>query len=146
MVKAVDAMEYQSTSKLVAIVDDDELIRYSIADLLMSAGIPSRNFASAEEFMASCDLHEVACLVTDIRMPGMTGLELQRKLAADRCWMPVIFITALADTQLRAQALRAGAVEFLLKPIDDGVLLSSVQAALKCVSSAHESRGRAKCL
>jgi FixJ family two-component response regulator len=146
MVKAVDAMEYQSTSKLVAIVDDDELIRYSIADLLMSAGIPSRNFASAEEFMASCDLHEVACLVTDIRMPGMTGLELQRKLVADHCWMPVIFITALADTQLRAQALRAGAVEFLLKPIDDGVLLSSVQAAIKCISSAHGSRGRAKCL
>lgn len=144
--KAVDAMEYQSTSKLVAIVDDDDLILNSIADLLMSAGIESRTFASAEEFLASSELHEVACLVTDIRMSGMTGLELQRKLTASHRWIPIIFITALADTQLRAQALRGGAVEFLLKPIDDGVLLSSVQAALKCVSSARGPRGRAKCL
>jgi len=129
-------MEYQTRSKLIAVVDDDDLIRNSIADLLMSAGFESNTFASAEEFLASDEMHETTCLVTDIRMSGMTGLELQQKLAMDQCWMPIVFITALEDTQLRARALRAGAVEFLLKPIDDGVLLNSVQAALRCASLA----------
>lgn len=129
-------MEHSPDRKTVAIVDDDELIRNSIADLLMSSGIAAQIFASAEEFLAACEEHTFACLVTDIRMPGMTGLELQKKMAADQCWMPIIFITALGDTQLRAQALRNGAVEFLLKPIDDRVLLNSVEAALRCGSLA----------
>ena len=126
-----------SSSKpvLVAVVDDDDLIRNSIADLLSSAGIESRIFSSGEEFLADEDSQEILCLVTDIRMPGMTGLELQRKLAEHHSWLPIIFITALEDTRLRAQAMRAGAVEFLLKPVDDQVLLRSVQAALKCSSS-----------
>lgn len=129
-------MENRPGRKTVAIVDDEELIRNSIADLLMSGGIASRTFASAEEFLAACEEQVFACLVTDIRMPGMTGLELQKRLAADQCWLPIIFITALGDTQLRAQALRGGAVEFLLKPIDDRVLLNSVEAALRCGSLA----------
>jgi two-component system, LuxR family, response regulator FixJ len=127
-----------SSSKpvLVAVVDDDDLIRNSIADLLSSAGIESQTFSSGEEFLADGASQEIFCLVTDIRMPGMTGLELQRKLLEHHSWLPIIFITALEDTRLRAQAMRAGAVEFLLKPVDDQVLLRSVQAALKCSSLA----------
>jgi FixJ family two-component response regulator len=127
-----------SSSKpvLVAVVDDDDLIRNSIADLLSSVGIESQTFSSGEEFLAEGVSQEIFCLVTDIRMPGMTGLELQRKLAEHHSWLPIIFITALEDTRLRAQAMRAGAVEFLLKPVDDQVLLRSVQAALKCSSLA----------
>lgn len=121
---------------LVAVVDDDDLIRNSIADLLSSAGIESQTFSSGEEFLADGASQEIFCLVTDIRMPGMTGLELQRKLVEHHPWLPIIFITALEDTRLRAQAMRAGAVEFLLKPVDDQVLLRSVQAALKCSSLA----------
>lgn len=128
-------MKQQARSRLVAIVDDDELIRNSIEDLLMSAGISALSFSSAEEFLDSGYANGTGCLITDIRMPGMSGLELQRTLATNQRWIPIIFITALADTRLRAQALRAGAVEFLLKPIDDEVLLNSVNAALKCASA-----------
>ena len=129
-------MGYSSKPVLVAVVDDDDLIRNSIADLLSSAGIESQIFSSGEEFLADGASQEIFCLVTDIRMPGMTGLELQRKLAEHHSWLPIIFITALEDTRLRAQAMRAGAVEFLLKPVDDQVLLRTVQAALKCSSLA----------
>jgi FixJ family two-component response regulator len=145
MVEDVGAMEDRPTATLVAVVDDDDLICNSIADLLMSAGIESCTFSSAEAFLASSEIHEVGCLITDIRMAGMTGLELQRQLTADHSWLPIIFITALGDTQLRVQALRAGAVEFLLKPVDDKVLLHSVQVALKCVSSALGPRESAGC-
>jgi FixJ family two-component response regulator len=131
-----ELMGSSSEPMLVAVVDDDELLRNSIADLLSSAGIESQTFSSGEEFLADGASQEIFCLVTDIRMPGMTGLELQRKLADRHSWMPIIFITALEDTCLRAQAMRAGAVEFLLKPVDDLALLRSVQAALKCSSLA----------
>jgi len=129
-------MGSSSNPVLVAVVDDDDLLRNSIADLLSSAGIESQTFSSGEEFLANEASQETVCLVTDIRMPGMSGLDLQRKLAEHRAWVPIIFITALEDTRLRAQATRAGAVEFLLKPVDDQVLLRSVQAALKCSSLA----------
>jgi FixJ family two-component response regulator len=128
----------ESKANLIAVVDDDDLLRSSIADLLMSAGFEPRTFASAEEFLECSEMDAMACLVTDIRMSGMTGLELQRKLTGDGWWLPTIFITALEDTSLRSQALRGGAVEFLLKPIDDAVLLCSVEAALK---SAFLERG-----
>lgn len=134
MLFEVGPMDSFSKHALVAVVDDDELIRNSIADLLLSAGIESRTFSSGEEFLADGIPQETMCLVTDIRMPGMTGLELQRELADHHSWVPIIFITALEDTRLRAQAMRAGAVEFLLKPVDDEVLLHSVQAALRCYS------------
>jgi FixJ family two-component response regulator len=117
-------------AKKVAIVDDDELMRNALQGMLKSVGLPSQAFASAEEFLKSGQQHETACLIADIRMPGMSGLELQAQLNAEHCRIPTIFITAHGDTKMRMQALRAGAVEFLAKPFDDEVLLESVRAAL----------------
>jgi len=116
---------------MVAIVDDDELMRSALQGMLKSVGLPSKTFASAEDFLKSGQQHETACLIADIRMPGMSGLELQAQLNAEHCRIPTIFITAHGDTKMRMQALRAGAVEFLAKPFDDEVLLESVRAALE---------------
>jgi FixJ family two-component response regulator len=124
-------MATQTKTKLVVIVDDDELMRSALQGMLKSVGLPSQAFASAEEFLESGNQLQTACLITDIRMPGMSGLELQAKLNAERCRIPTIFITAHGDTKMRMQALRAGAVEFLAKPFDDEVLLESVRAALE---------------
>ncbi len=118
-------------TKLVAIVDDDDLMRTSLQGLLKTVGLPALAFASGGEFLSSGQQHQVACLIADIRMPGMSGLELQAKLNAERCRIPIIFITAHGDAQMRMQALRAGAVEFLAKPFDDEALLESVRAALE---------------
>lgn len=116
---------------LVAIVDDDDLMRGALQGMLKSVGLPSQAFASAEEFLTSGQQHQTACLIADIRMPGISGLELQAKLNADHCRIPTIFITAHGDEKMRLQALRAGAVEFLAKPFDDDALLESVRAALE---------------
>jgi FixJ family two-component response regulator len=116
---------------LIAIVDDDDLVRNAVQGLLKSVGLPARAFASAEEFLLSGQQRQTACLIADIRMPGMSGLELQAKLNAERCRIPTIFITAHGDVKMRMQALRAGAVEFLAKPFDDEVLLENVRVALK---------------
>jgi len=116
---------------MVAIVDDDELMRSALQGLLKAVGLPARAFASAEEFLKSGVQRQTACLIADIRMPGMSGLELQAKLNADHCRIPTIFITAHGDTRMRMQALRAGAVEFMAKPFDDEVLLGNVRAALE---------------
>jgi FixJ family two-component response regulator len=124
-------MAIQGKAKMVAIVDDDDLMRTALQGLLKSAGLLAQAFASADEFLRSGHQHDTACLITDIRMPGMSGLELQAKLNADRCRIPTIFITAHGDAKMRMQAMRAGAVEFLAKPFDDEALLESVRAALE---------------
>jgi FixJ family two-component response regulator len=124
-------MAIQKKTKLVAIVDDDDLMRSALQGMLKSVGLRSQAFASAEEFLNSGQQRQTACLITDIRMPGMSGLELQAKLNAEHCRIPTIFITAHGDTKMRMQALRAGAVEFLAKPFDDDALLGSVRAALE---------------
>jgi FixJ family two-component response regulator len=124
-------MDIQEKTKLVAILDDDESMRSALQGLLKAAGLPAQAFASAEDFLKSGQQHQTACLIADIRMPGMSGLELQAQLNAERCKIPTIFITAHGDTKMRMQALRAGAVEFLSKPFDDEVLLESVRAALE---------------
>jgi FixJ family two-component response regulator len=118
--------------KVVSIVDDDDLMRTALQGLLKAVGLPARAFASAEAFLESGHQHDTACLIADIRMSGMSGLELQSKLNAERIRIPTIFITAHGDERLRMQALRAGAVEFLPKPFDDKALLESVRAALDC--------------
>ncbi|HUC30353.1 MAG TPA: response regulator [Candidatus Acidoferrum sp.] len=125
------SMAIPTRAKKVAIVDDDELMRNALQGMLKSVGLQSQAFASAEEFLKSGQQHETACLIADIRMPGMSGLELQAQLNAEHCRIPTIFITAHGDTKMRMQALRAGAVEFLAKPFDDDVLLESVRAALE---------------
>ena len=124
-------MAIQRKTKLVAVVDDDDLMRSALQGMLKSVGLPSQTFASAEEFLNSGQQRQTACLIADIRMPGMSGLELQAKLNAEHCRIPTIFITAHGDTKMRMQALRAGAVEFLAKPFDDEALLGSVRAALE---------------
>ena len=116
---------------MVAIVDDDDSVRDALHGLLKAVGLPAIAFASAEEFLMSGQQHETACLIADIRMPGISGPELQAKLNAEHCRIPTIFITAHGDEKMRMQALRAGAVEFMAKPFDDEVLLDSVRAALE---------------
>ena len=124
-------MATQGKPRLVAIVDDDDSMRSALQGLLQSAAFPARSFASAEEFLKSGQQHQVACLIADIRMPGMSGLELQAQLNTQRCRIPIIFITAHGDEKMRMQALRAGAVEFMAKPFNDEALLESVRAALE---------------
>jgi len=124
-------MAIRGKAKMVAIVDDDDLMRTALQGLLKSAGLLAQPFASAEEFLRSGHQHDTACLITDIRMPGMSGLELQAQLNADHCRIPTIFITAHGDAKMRMQAMRAGAVEFLAKPFDDEALLESVRAAME---------------
>jgi FixJ family two-component response regulator len=132
LVKAHPAsMAPERQNKFVALVDDDDLVRTAIQGLLKSVGLPARAYASGEEFLDSGQQHETACLIADIRMPGMSGLDLQARLNAERCQIPTIFITAHGDEEMRLQALRAGAVEFLPKPFDDELLLESVWAALE---------------
>jgi FixJ family two-component response regulator len=123
-------MAIQGDTTIVAIVDDDDLMRSALQGLLKEAGLPAQAFASAEEFLQSGQQHQTACLIADIRMSGMSGLDLQAKLNDEQVRIPTIFITAHGDARMRMQALRAGAVEFLAKPFDDEVLLESVRAAL----------------
>ena len=119
-------------SKLVAIVDDDASVLRSLKNLIESAGLDAKCFGSAEEFLESGLSPETGCLITDIRMPRMSGLELQARLKADKCSAPIIFITAHGDARMRVQAMREGAVEFFVKPFDDQLLLNKVRTALEC--------------
>jgi FixJ family two-component response regulator len=118
-------------SGLVAIIDDDELVRGALQGLLREAGLSARAFASAEEFLRSGAQHVSSCLIVDVRIPGMSGLDLQARLDTEQIRIPVIFITAHGGERMRMQALRAGAADFLAKPFDDEVLLRSVRAALE---------------
>ena len=124
-------MAIHENTKVIAIVDDDAAVRVALEGLLRSAGLTARAFDSAEKFIESGQQFQTGCLIADIRMPGMSGLELQAKLNSEQCRIPIIFITAHGDTQMRMQALRAGAVEFLAKPFNDEVLLETVRAALE---------------
>lgn len=116
---------------LISIVDDDESIRDAEGNLLRSAGFTVEAFASAEDFLSSTHRYHTACLVIDLRMPGMNGLELQQRLAAARSRIPIIFVTADADESARVQAFQAGAFDFLEKPFREEALLYAVQAALR---------------
>ena len=115
---------------MVAVVEDDASYRLALQRLLKSAGFSVQLFESAEEFLDSGQQHETGCLIADIRMPGMSGLDLQARLTADHCPIPIIFITAHGDEQMRLQAMRGGAVKFLGKPFDCAILLESVREAL----------------
>jgi FixJ family two-component response regulator len=117
-------------AQMIAIIDDDESMCNSLQDLIESAGLVARCFGSAEEFLES-DLHRrAACVIADIRMPKMSGLELQARLKEEECDIPIIFITAHGNARMRIQAMREGAVEFLAKPFDHQLLLKTVRAAL----------------
>ena len=115
---------------MVVIVDDDESMRNALRGLMKEVGLAAQAFASAEEFLDFGHPQQIGCVIADIRMPGMSGLELQARLNAQHCNIPIIFITGHGDEKMRLQALRAGAVEFLSKPFDDEILLESVRAAM----------------
>jgi len=123
-------MSIQHNLRLVAIVDDDESVQSALQDLIESEGLSALCFSSAEQFLNSEARQKADCLIADIRMPGMSGLELQAKLKAERCRIPIIFITAHGDDEMRIVALRDGAAEFLTKPFNDAILLESVHAAI----------------
>ncbi len=129
-------MEYKqekSTTErsLVSVVDDDESIRESLPDLLGEFGFAARAFSSAEAFLSSDYIDETRCLILDIAMPGMTGLDLQEELRHRGREIPIIFITAKRDEAIRVRALERGAVKFLHKPFSDTALLDALKAALQ---------------
>src|SRR5580698_4209642 len=121
----------RENSRLVAILDDDESIRCAIQDLVESERLPALCFSSAEDFLDSTVGREASCLIADVRMPGISGLELQAKLKSERCPVPIIFVTGLGDIPMAVLAMREGAIDFLTKPIDDCALLSSVDRAFQ---------------
>jgi FixJ family two-component response regulator len=124
-------MAREKKKQMVAVVEDDDSYRVAVQRLLKSAGFSVQSFATAEDFLRSGRQHETGCLITDIRMPGMSGLDLQAKLNADHCLIPTIFITAHGDEDMRLQAMRGGAVKFMVKPFDGEILLESVRAAFE---------------
>ena len=116
---------------MISIIDDDDSVRESLQRLMRSVGFAVNVFASAEEFLDSDRLRNTDCLILDVRLPGMNGLELQRHLATSHSEIPIIFITSYEDDEVRARALNAGAVDYFLKPFNDGDLLDAIDAALK---------------
>jgi FixJ family two-component response regulator len=116
---------------IVMIVDDDESVRRAARRLIKSYGFAVETFTSAEDFLGSGRLHETACLVLDVQMPGLNGLELQSRLVAEGHRVPIIFITAFNDENARAQALQAGALGYLVKPFEEADLLNGINLALQ---------------
>jgi FixJ family two-component response regulator len=115
---------------MIAIVDDDESCRRAAARLVKSLGYGAATFGSAEEFLSSGRVDDTACLISDVQMPGMSGLELQNRLGAHGHRLPIIFMTAYPETKARQQALAAGALAFLDKPFSDEALISCIDQAL----------------
>jgi FixJ family two-component response regulator len=120
----------------ISIVDDDDSVREALKSLLKSAGFQVEAFASAEEFLNSSQLLETACLILDVRMPGMSGIELQDRLTTSHGGFPIVFISAHADGEARARALENGAVGFLEKPFSDEALLDAIDAAVRLPRSS----------
>jgi FixJ family two-component response regulator len=120
-----------SNLPLISIVDDDDSVRESLSGLIRSVGFGARVFASAEEFLNSDRLSDTDCLILDVRMPGMSGIDLQRQLAGGPMSIPVVFITAHGDEEARVRALNGGAVDYLLKPFSEESLLKAIDTALK---------------
>ena len=119
---------------LISIVDDDESIRESTKGLIRSLGYQAATFSSAEEFLQSDSVDRTACLITDVQMPGLSGIDLQRGLIAQGVRMPTIFITAFPEEETRARAMKAGALGYLSKPFSEDSLL-------KCLDTAFRSSG-----
>jgi FixJ family two-component response regulator len=124
-------MPGERKKQTVAVIEYDESYRGAVQRLLKSESFRVQSFASAEDFLTSGQQHETGCLIADIRMPGMSGLDLQSKLNSDHCPIPTIFFTAHGDEKMRLQAMRGGAVKFLAKPFDGESLLEAVRVALE---------------
>jgi FixJ family two-component response regulator len=124
-------MKIEHTPSLLAILDDDKSVQSALQDLIESEGMSTLCFDSAEQFLDSGARHKAACLIADIRMPGMSGIELQAKLKAERCRIPIIFITGRGDIPLTVRGMKGGAIDFFTKPVDGAALLRSVATALQ---------------
>ena len=124
-------MKVGNTPGVLAILDDDKSVRCALQDLVESEGMSALCFGSAEQFLDSDARHSAGCLVADIRMPGMSGLELQTQLKDERCRMPIIFITGQGDIALAVSAMKEGACDFIAKPVDGTALLRSIDTALR---------------
>jgi FixJ family two-component response regulator len=120
-----------TNAPIVSIIDDDQDVRHAVQRLIRSRGFATRTFASAEEFLRSPSLHETACVITDIQMPGMTGIDLHDVMLKQGPRLPVIFLTAFPDDRTEKRALQAGALGFLTKPFDAKTLVSLVDAAVR---------------
>jgi FixJ family two-component response regulator len=116
---------------MISIIDDDQAVREATKGLVRSLGYNASAFASAEEFLGSERLNDTSCLITDLQMPGLSGIELQDRLIADGHRMPIIFITAYPEESIRARAMKAGAVCFMSKPYSDERLVGCIEKALK---------------
>jgi len=119
------------TEPVVFIVDDDEEVRKSLGKLIETVGFNVRTFASGQEFLESSDFSSPGCLVLDVRMPGMSGLKLQNKLAEHRSQLPIIFITGHGDVSTATEAFKSGAVDFIEKPFSEQKLLDSINKAIE---------------
>ena len=127
----MDTRRGTSESPLIAVVDDDESVRESLPDLLREFGFDSITFSSAEEFLSSDRRGQTKCLILDIAMPGMSGLELQRELRQRGEFIPIVFITAQKDDASREKAFNQGAVQFLHKPFSDMALFDALNEAIQ---------------
>jgi FixJ family two-component response regulator len=116
---------------MISIVDDDESVRDATKSLLRSSGYTAQSFSSAEEFLQSAPIEEIDCLVTDVQMPGLSGVELQDRLLSDGHDVPTIFISAFPNPRLERQVLKSGAIAYLRKPFKEEELLEHIGAALK---------------
>src|SRR6202162_5068499 len=124
-------MNIEHAPTLLAILDDDKSVQSALQDLIESEEMSTLCFDSAEQFLNSGARHQAACLIADIRMPGMSGIELQAKLKAERCRIPIIFLTGRGDIPLAVSAMKEGASDFFTKPVDGTSLLSAVERAMQ---------------
>jgi FixJ family two-component response regulator len=131
-----------SKSPMISIIDDDPFVRQATHNLVQSMGYRSATFASAEEFLRSSYIHETACLITDVQMPGLSGVDLQRMLIAGGNRTPMIFITAYFDERIRQSVMEAGAIAYLSKPFDDESLIERLQSALSGLPTRQTANNR----
>jgi FixJ family two-component response regulator len=125
------SQEFRVATNLISVIDDDESVRRTTTLLIESFGFRAAAFESAETFLRSGQRHDISCLIIDVQMPDMNGLELQGHLAAEGCQIPIIFITAYDNNESRRRAMQAGAVAFLGKPFTDEQLLGTIRSALR---------------
>ena len=121
---------------VISIIDDNASIRMALKRLIESTGLPAENFGSAEEFLVSCRSQDSACVILDLQLPGMSGLELQSQLEISNPRVPIVFISARFDEQARERALTTGAIEFLQKPFSEEALFRAIKTALSIRGSS----------
>lgn len=130
--------ETRTNAGVIAIVDDDEPLRQALGSVVKAAGFSPRTFASVEEFLACDNCDDTACLILDVRLPGMSGIELQQQLSQQNKRIPIVFVTAHGDASLRDSLMRAGAAAFLYKPVRSDALLKEIRRALEQGSANNQ--------